>query len=110
MKAHRTVFALCAGDHELAPEVSARYRVWEVSLQERLESLVALAQKLDVVRTEVNTTVAELNLLYAPGWAADRLVEPGVLDVDGAVEQIMDVLLRGLFAPDAPADVDPVTP
>lgn len=110
MKAHRTVFALCAGDHELAPEVSDRYRVWEDSLQERLESLVALAQKLGVVRTEVNTTVAALNLLYAPGWAADRLVGPGLLDVDEAVEQILDVLLHGLFDPDAPAEVDPVTP
>jgi len=110
MKAHRTVFALCASDHELAPEVSDRYRAWEDSLQERLESLVALAQKLGVVRTEVNTTVAALNLLYAPGWAADRLVGPGLLDVDGAVEQILDVLLHGLFDPDAPTEVDPVTP
>jgi AcrR family transcriptional regulator len=110
MKAHRTVFALCAGDHELAPEVSARYRVWEDSLQARLESLVSLAQKLGVVRAEVNTTVAALNLLYAPGWAADRLVGPGVLDVDGAVEQILDVLLHGLFDPAAPSEVAPVQP
>jgi AcrR family transcriptional regulator len=110
MKAHRTVFALCASDHELAPEVSGRYRVWEDSLQQRLESLVALAQTLGVVRTEVNTTVAALNLLYAPTWAADRLVEPGLLDVDGAVEQILNVLLYGLFDPDAPAEVEAVTP
>ena len=110
MKAHRTVFALCASDHELAPEVSARYRVWEDSLQQRLESLVALAQKLRVVRAEVNPRVAALNLLYAPTWAADRLVEPGKLDVDGAVEQILDVLLYGLFDPDAPAEVAPVAP
>ena len=110
MKAHRTVFALCASDHELAPEVSAGYRVWENSLQERLEALVALAQKLGVVRTEVNTTVAALNLLYAPTWAADRLVEPGLLDVDAAVDQILDVLLHGLFDPDAPAEVAPITP
>jgi AcrR family transcriptional regulator len=110
MKSHRTVFALCASDHELAPEVSARYRVWEDSLQQRLESLVTLAQKLGVVRAEVNPTVAALNLLHAPTWAADRLVEPGLLDVDGAVEQIIDVLLYGLFDPDAPAEVDPVAP
>jgi AcrR family transcriptional regulator len=110
MKAHRTVFALCASDHELAPEVSARYRVWEDSLQERLESLVALAQKLGVVRAEVNPTVAALNLLYVPAWAADRLVQPGLLDVASAVEQALDVLLYGLFDPDAPAEVDPVEP
>lgn len=108
MKAHRTVFALCASDHELPPEVSARYRSWEDAIQRRLESLILLAQKLEVVRAEVNPSVAALNLLYAPVWAADRLVLPGRLDVDGAVEQVLDVLLHGLFDPDAPAEVDPV--
>jgi AcrR family transcriptional regulator len=110
MKAHRTVFALCASDHELSPEVSARYRAWENSMQERLESLVVLAQKLGVVRPAVNPAIAALNLLYAPPWAADRLVGPGLLDVDSAVEQVLDVLLYGLFDPDAPAEVDPVSP
>jgi AcrR family transcriptional regulator len=107
MKAHRTVFALCAGDHELSPEVSARFKVWNDSVEERLRALVILAQKLGVVRSEINATVAALTLMNAPSWAADRLVEPGLLDVDTAVDQILDVLLKGLFSPDAPAEVGP---
>ena len=107
MQAHRTVFALCASDHELAPDVTARFAAWDDSIQARLEALVALAQKLGVVRPQVNTTVAALNLITAPHWAADRLVAPGVLDVETAVNHVLDVLLRGLFDPDAPAEVEP---
>lgn len=110
MRAHRTVFTLCASDHELAPEVSARYRAWESSTQERLESLIAIAQKLGVVRPDIVPTVAALNLMSAPAWIADRLVVPGEVDVDEAVEQALDVMLHGLFDPDAPAEVEPVGP
>jgi AcrR family transcriptional regulator len=110
MRAHRTVFALCASDHELAPDVSVRYRDWEDTMQDRLQALVVLAQKLGVVRREINPTVAAANLINAPHWAADRLVEPGVLDEKTAVEQILDVLLYGLFDPNGPAEVGPVPP
>ncbi len=109
MRAHRTVFALCASDHELAPEVSARYRAWESSTQDRLESLIAIAQKLGVVRPEVSPAAAALNLMFAPTWIADRLVVPGEVDVDQAVEQALDVVLHGLFDPDAPSEVEPVS-
>jgi TetR/AcrR family transcriptional regulator, cholesterol catabolism regulator len=108
MKSHRTVFDLCASDHELPPDVSARYRDWEGSLQERLHALVELAQRLGVVRAAVNPTVAAVNLVGAPHWAADRLVEPGLMDVPTAVEQILDVMLHGLFDPAAPTEVGPV--
>lgn len=110
MKAHRTVFALCASDHELAPEMTARYRDWEDALQQRLESLVVLAQQLGVVRREVEPVVAAAHLIHAPGWAADRLVQPGLMDVDSAVEQILDILLHGLFDRAAPAEVRPIDP
>jgi AcrR family transcriptional regulator len=108
MRAHRTVFELCASDHELPPDVSVRYRDWEESMQGRLRALVELAQQLRVVRAEVDATVAAVNLIYAPYWAADRLVQPGVMDVETAVEQILDVLLYGLFNPDGPTEVGPV--
>jgi AcrR family transcriptional regulator len=107
MQAHRTVFALCASDHELAPDVAARFAAWDDSIQARLRALVALAQELGVVRPEVNATVAALNLINAPKWAADRLVATGLLDVETAVDQILDQLLHGLFKPDAPTEVGP---
>lgn len=109
MKAHRSVFALCASDHELPADVSSRYRDWENGLEARLRDLVTLAQQLGVVRTEIDPRVAALNLVHAPHWAADRLVEPGLLSLDAAVEQVLDVLLHGLFAPDAPRDVGDYT-
>jgi TetR/AcrR family transcriptional regulator, cholesterol catabolism regulator len=107
MRAHRTVFALCASDHELAPDVAARFIAWDDSIQERLRELVALAQELGVVRTEINANVAALQLINAPRWAADRLVAPGLLDVDATVEQVLDLLLYGLFKLDAPTQVAP---
>ena len=110
MRAHRTVFALCASDHELPPDVSVRYRDWEDAMQDRLRALVVLAQKLGVVRRQINPTVAAANLINAPYWAADRLVQPGLLDEKTAVEQILDVLLYGLFDPNGPAEVGPVPP
>ena len=79
-------------------------------MQDRLRALVVLAQKLGVVRREINPTVAAVSLINAPHWAADRLVEPGVLDENTAVEQILDVLLYGLFDPNGPAEVGPVPP
>lgn len=105
MQAHRTVFALCASDHELAPDVAARFTAWEDSIQARLRALVALAQELGVVRPEINATVAALNLINAPRWAADRLVAPGILDVEAAVDQVLDVILHGLFTVDAPTEL-----
>ena len=110
MRAHRTVFALCASDHELPPDVSVRYRDWEDAMQDRLLALVVLAQKLGVVRRQINPTVAAANLINVPYWAADRLVEPGLLDVQTAVEQILDMVLYGLFDPNGPAEVGPVPP
>lgn len=106
MRAQRAVFALCASHHELPPDASARYRRWEDSVQERLRQLVVLAQDVGVVRAEVNPTVAALNLIHAPSWAADRLVQPGLLSIDDAVEQILDMMIRGMFEPDAPTEVD----
>lgn len=108
MRAHRTVFDLCASDHELPADVSVRYRDWEQSLQERLRALVELAQELRVVRAEINPTVAAVNLINTPHWAADRLVQPGLMDVDSAIDQILDVLLYGLFRQDGPTEVGPV--
>jgi AcrR family transcriptional regulator len=105
MRAHRMVFALCASDHELPADARARYRAWEDSIQDRVHALVVLAQKLGVVRPEINATVAAVNLINAPHWAADRLVEPGELDVEPAVDQILDVLLYGLFKPGGPTEV-----
>lgn len=106
MKAHRSVFALCASEHELPANLSARYRDWEAAIQHRLRELVTLAQSLGVVRAEINPTVAALNLIHAPTWAADHLVETGLMDLDAAVEQVLDVVLHGLFSPDAPSEVD----
>ena len=87
-----------------------RYRDSEDAMQDRLRALVELAQNLGVVRREINPTVAAVSLINAPHWAADRLVEPGVLDEKTAVEQILDVLLYGLFDPNGPAEVGPVPP
>lgn len=105
MQSHRAVCALFATDHELPADVLARYRKWEDDIQARERDLVVLAQQLGVVRHDVDPTVAALTIINAPQWAADRLIEPGLFTVDQAVDHILNIFISGMFAPDAPNEV-----
>jgi AcrR family transcriptional regulator len=109
MQSHCAVCALFATDHELPADVLTRYRKWQDDIQARETELVVLAQQLGVVRHDVDPTVAALTIINAPQWAADRLIKPGLYSVDQAVEHILNIFISGLFAPDAPTEVQPAT-
>lgn len=97
MRPQRAVFLLCAGDHELPPELSRRYRDWEREIHQRLRDLVELSQQMAVVRPELVPQVVAVHLSAIPNRLADHLVDNPAMSLDVAVEQSLDMLLNGLF-------------